>query len=322
MYKVLRDDVQAPGGMPAQIQAPTASSADASQGGGPLLLAIPVEKELTELQGRLWSQCYRDDYVGVYVCVRSKNLKKQLLRIDLRCEKVAPEASITNVGMKLPAGVVGQEVGPDGLLSLVAGELSERSAKLKANLGIAPFLAPVGCNLVCELQYSLAGVPAAGELTIALPPTLCLLPTPRSEDDVGAYIQSARLEQSTQTASIAVPERTVEQLGAELPTLVGRCAGLCNFHGIQQPGASASKGQKFLLMAQPPAPTAGTSPLENQEAMPAGSLVVCLCGCMAKESGVDIRMTVKSCRKDVCEAVCGQLLLTFRELFEGRLRAS
>jgi len=294
------------------------------------MLPVPPEKELGELQGRLWSVCYRDEHICVYACVKSTNSRKQLLRVELRCERVdaAGAASVSDVGLRLPAGVSAQEVDAAGLVSLAAGELRDRSAKVKANIGLAPFLTPVACPLACEVQYSLAS--PAGEvarvaqrLELLLPCTTCLVPAVMTEDDVAEYISqhSAELQQQTaQALTLAVPGAALESLSAKLPELVGRCAGLCHFHGIPQASAAPSqKGQKFLLVAQPPAP--GQSTLQGQQALPEGARIVCLCAGLAREQALDLRVTVKSCRKDVSDDVCNQLASVFRELVEGRLRS-
>merc|ERR1711874_664745 len=80
-FEVMRDDVVLPG------QSATNSTTSVSHGGtsatsaavlaapataGSAELPRPADKELTELQGRLWSNCFRDEHVGVYACVRSK----------------------------------------------------------------------------------------------------------------------------------------------------------------------------------------------------------------------------------------------------------
>merc|ERR1712228_919489 len=99
--------------------------------------------------------------------------------------------------------------------------------------------------------------------------------------------------------------------------------GLSNFSGIQQQSGQdgqTSKGLKFLLVAQPPAPSAVASTLPDQVALPQGARVVCLCAALPKEGALDFRLTVKSARKDVSSDVCDHLLVLFRELVEGRLR--
>merc|ERR1712232_942612 len=105
--EVLRDDVVLPN------QQCGGASLASSSGTRPMVagtatLPVPTEKELTDLQSRLWAPCYRDNNIAVYACVRSKNVKKQQLRIDLRCERVAQDAavSISDVALALPAGVV------------------------------------------------------------------------------------------------------------------------------------------------------------------------------------------------------------------------
>jgi len=52
--------------------------------------AVPMlfEEQLTEWQGRLRSQRFTNNHVAMYVRAGSKNTKKNLLRVDLQCERV------------------------------------------------------------------------------------------------------------------------------------------------------------------------------------------------------------------------------------------
>jgi len=331
-YQVLREEIRAPavaseGGTPS-AQVPLAPAASSAVPLATLVLPTPPEKELAELLGRLWSVCYRDDYVGVYFCVKAKSTRKQLLRIELRCERVGSKdlgISVSDVALKFPAGVAAQEADAAGLVSLAAGELRERSSKAKANIGLAPFVAPVACSLACELSYSL-GQPGGetrrtvGRAELSLPSTTFLVPHVTTEDDLAPYMQR-ELQQTVQVLNLSAPGRSAEALCGELPAIVGRGAGLCHFYGLQQhAGASHGKGRKFLLIAQPLA--GGQSPLPGQQALPEGELVVCLCNGTAREALLELKVKVKACREDVCKAVSDQLASVFSELVEGRLRTS
>jgi len=330
-YQVLRDEIQAPSSSSA-ANVPAAASTSGPSAATPAsassaLPAVP-EKELTEFQGRLWSQCFRDEHLAVYVCVRSKNARKQLLRIELRCERVGG-TPLSDVVLRFPAGVAVQEAGTEGQVSLAAGELQERSAKVRLNISLASFLAPAACGLACELQYALASqaecagpVSAVAALELRLPATTFLAPVAMSEDDVGMFMRSTSLldHQTVQAVKLSAPGRTTEALSEELPGIVARGAGLCYLHGIQQRAAAAAgKCQKFLLVAQPPA-ASGQSALPGQQALPEGARVICLCKGTAADGLLELMVQVKSCRKDVCDDVSAQLAGVFRELVEGRLR--
>jgi len=284
------------------------------------------------LQGRLWMSCYRDDHVGVYACVRAKNLKKNTVRIDLRCERVLdgsssdPSASVADVVWQLPAGVTAQEADGAGTLTLAQGPLQERSAKVKCTLSLAPFLAPKLCQLAGELRYSLAAsgadaAPCTGALDLKLPATTFLAPAQMSEDDVAEYVHASELlgQQSAQVVSFALPGRSLAAVAESLPRLVGRCAGLTNLYGIQNqlPPGGELKSQKFLLVARPPG--RGASQLPGQESLPDGALIICLCAGLPKDGAMDIRVTCKSCQKQVSDDILAQLANLFRELVEGRL---
>lgn len=325
-YEVNRDDMQAPmstGGVPAGAP----NLAAAQSGGRPAQFLPPIsEKELTELQGRLWTMTYRDDCVGVYACVRAKNVRKQLLRIDLRCERLSQEPAVTGVFLKLPTGVVAQEADANGFVTLVPGELQERSAKVKVNINLAPFVAPVSYPIACELRYQRSGSaePSVGSMEVRLPATCVLLPVAVSEDDMAAYMaqHSGSLGPPVgQSLNLTAPGRSVEALAESLPMLMARCASLCHFHGFQNQSSdpSQNKGQKFMLVAQPP-PLSGVSPLAGQEALPAMARVLCMCNGVPRPEALDLTIKVRSCRPDVSEEVCAQLASTFRELHEGRLR--
>jgi len=327
-YQVNREDVQlAPSpAVAAPSSLPHAVSSTASS------LPVPGDKELAELGGRLWSMCYKDDHIVVYVCVKSKNNKKQSLLINLRCEKIgqASAATLTDVALKLPSDHTAQEADASGMLIIHAGELVDRSAKVKLSLGLAPFAMPSTGFLACEVQYNLAAggeaSKAVNNMELKLPPTSFLIPAPMSEDDLATYISenaSVHLNQQTaQALSFSLPGASVEALAEQVPGLMGRCAGLCNFHGIQQgagaPSSSPGTPQKYLLVARPP-PAAAAA---GGSSMPEGSLVVCLCAGLPKADGcLDVRVTVKSCRKDVSDDVCSHLSSIFQELAEGRLKA-
>jgi len=294
-------------------------------------LPIPADKELSDLQGRLWSVCFSDDFVRVYTCVRSKNQKKQQLRLEFRCERIAGEdgdAVVADVGLRFPAGVSALEVDASGLLPLATGALGERAAKVRATLGLAPFLVPALCTLAAEVQYTLTrgGAPEriASPLDLTLPSTTFLTHLPTSEDEIATYMadHAAELltEQTAEAVTLQMPGRAAGDVASELPGLVGRCAGLCNLYGIQQQAPAQNKSQKFLMVARPPAASAQPSPLAGQVALPEAARVVCLCAGMPRDGSLDIKVTVKACRKDVCDDVSAQLVSVFRDLVEGRLR--
>lgn len=327
-YEVMRDELSIPTVVESTHVGVTRTATLATA------LPIPTEKEVTDLQSRRWSMCFRNQHVAVYACVRGKNLRKQLLRIDVRCEHLRGSSCVRDITLKMPSGVVAQESGDDGVVRLVQGDLGARSAKAKINLDVTPFIVPRKLSLACKLQYWLSeevGDPekqnaALGsfqaELELSLPATTFLLPSGSTEDDIAEFIaaNSATLlgENSQQTLGFQLPGKTVDELGGWLPSLVGRGAALCNFHGIQQQAASApSKGYKFLLVAQPFSRL--HSELAGQEALPEGARVICLCACMARDSALDVRITVKCFRKDVCDDVCAELSSTFQELIDGRL---
>lgn len=310
-YEVFRDDVKAPGGGAAPAAAGTAAPA-AARPGAPSVqpLLVPAEKELTDLQGRLWSMCFKDDNLAVYVCVQRKNLKKQSMRIDLRCERIAQDGEpITGVSLKLPAGISAQEADTSGLVCLVPSELQERSSKVKVNLSLANLVSPTSTVLNCEVHYSRGGA-ISGSSELQLPATAVLVPCMMGEDDVAEYMsqRSGDLVGVPQTVSFPMPDRTAQEVAETMPTLVGRCAGLCNFYGIQH--AASEKGQKFLLISQPPVGNLS----------PEGSRIICLCAGMPKDGTLDLRITVKSNSKEVSEDVGVQLVAVLKEIAEGRLR--
>jgi len=333
-YEVLRQEVHAPG-------APSGPAAGAAVGAtaavGSAALATPPEKELADLQGRLWAVCYSDAHIRVYFCVRAKSARKQQLRMEFRVERVLDAegsdsaAIISGVGLVLPGGLSAQEADTSGVVALAAGALQARSPKAKVTLGLAPFLRPTACALAAEVRYGLApgagGAPeerAVAPVELLLPSTAFLVPDPMTQDEVAAFIAERGAELlGEQTAEelkgLAAPGRPAEALAQELPGLVGRCAGLCHFHGLQQQGQGQGSGQKFLLVARPPSP--GASRLPGQEALPDGARIICMCAGRPREEALDLKITVKACRKDVADDVCRQLASTFRELVEGRLRA-
>lgn len=312
-YQVMRDDIPAPAAVaaPAPAAAPNPSVHT---------LPIPAEKEITELQGRLWTMCYRDENLALYACIRAKNMRKQLLRVDLRCERIAKDAElITGVSLKLPAGITAAEADAAGVLSLVPGELQERSAKVKMNLGLALLVSPLSFNLQCEVHYS-RGSSMSGKVELHLPATATYVPSPMSADDIAEYMsqRSAELIGAPQVVSLPLPGKSAQEVAKALPVFMGQCAGLCHFHGIQH--TASEKGHKFLLVAQPPLGNA-TASAAGREALPEGSRVICLCAGLPREGSLDMRITVKSGRKDVSEEVGAELVAVFRELVEGRLRA-
>eukprot|EP00931_Biecheleriopsis_adriatica_P101381 TRINITY_DN76532_c0_g1_i1.p1 TRINITY_DN76532_c0_g1~~TRINITY_DN76532_c0_g1_i1.p1 ORF type:complete len:1040 (-),score=270.14 TRINITY_DN76532_c0_g1_i1:195-3314(-) len=316
-YQVIRDEVAAPGGN-ASASAPSPSTGSSS-------LPVPPEKELTDLQGRLWSVCHRGEHLALYACVRSPNFRKQLLRIDLRCERVIAESStlVSDVALRFPGGVSSQEADASGMVSLAQGELQQRSAKVKANISTAPFVSPGAFDLKCELHYTLTSAEGAAPkkenvaFQLRLPATTFLVPRKMSEDELGEYVASAGDllgHQTSQALSLTSSSGAVD-----LPSLVGRCAGLCRFHGLQQAASEQAKGQKFLLIAGPS--PAEAAPLEGQQPLPANAIVMCMCAGIVRGSTVELKVNVKTCRKDVSDDICSQLANTLRELVEGRLRA-
>eukprot|EP00930_Biecheleria_cincta_P032503 TRINITY_DN22567_c0_g1_i1.p1 TRINITY_DN22567_c0_g1~~TRINITY_DN22567_c0_g1_i1.p1 ORF type:complete len:1069 (-),score=197.76 TRINITY_DN22567_c0_g1_i1:78-2870(-) len=321
-YQVMREEATVPGATtsPGGGQTSTSSSSQS--------LPIPPEKELADLHGRLWSLCSRGDHVAVYACVRSPNLKKQLLRIDFRCERLNPgdSAVVSDVALRLPAGLSAQEADASGLLMLAPGELQQRSQKVKANVGTAPFVSPGVCALECDLQYKLT--PKEGDaqsaasqnmkIDLRLPATTFLVPRSMAMDDVAEYMQEHAQgllsHQTAQALSLTSPGRAVDVVD-----LIGRCAGLCRFHGIRQSDVDQTKGQKFILTGAPPANT-GAPLFNGQTPLPHNAVIVCMC--LGKVEGTDIQLQVrvKSCQKEISDEICSHLASTFRELVEGRLR--
>merc|ERR1719482_1457746 len=120
--------------------------------------------------------------------------------------------------------------------------------------------------------------------------------------------RSTELVGAPQVLNLSLPGKSAEDVAKALPILVGQCAGLCHFHGIAH--AASEKGQKFLLVAQPP--VANATAVDGAEALPEGSRVICLCAGLPREGSLDMRITVKSCRKDVSEDVGAQLVVIFR----------
>lgn len=329
-YEVLRDEVR-PVAAAAAAAAPTGVAATTGAAGSSAL-PTPGDKELADLHGRLWSVCYSDEFLRVYACVRSKNAKKQQLRLELRCERVAGgDVLVSDVHLRLPTGVTAQEVDTSGVVPLAVGPMAERSQKAKVTLGLTPFLLPADCVLEIELLYGLVRVGGVdqeqicGGMKLRLPATWFLSPSPTSQDEIASYMadHAAQLlmQQSAEALTVQMPGRTSADLAQNLAAVVGRCAGLCNLYGIQQAPATQNKSQKFLMVARPPMHGAA-SPLAGQEALPEAARIVCLCAGTPRDDALDIKVTVKACRKDVCIDVAAQLVVTFRELLEGRLRAA
>lgn len=311
-YQVMRDDVTAPGATPTPDAGQVPSSSSTAT------LPIPPEKELTDLQGRLWTVCHRGEHLAVYVCIRSPNLRKRQIRLELRCERLcAPELLVSDVALRFPSAAHVQEADASGRM-LVVGSLQERSSKVKANLDSAPFLWPGVFDLRCELEYLVKSASSeaaeAQSLPIQLrfPATTFLAPQPMSEDTISDYVSSKSDLLGHQTAQALSFEKT-----ADLSSLVGRCAGLCHFHGIQQAVSPQSQDMKFLLVGAVQPPSAAT--LEGQRAAPTGALVICRCAALVRPSGLELRITVKAFQQDVADEICSQLVNTFRELMEGRL---
>jgi len=324
-FEVMRDDVGVP---PATAGAAVAANAavftTAAASSGISELTRVDEKVLTDLQGRMWAACYRDEHLCVYACVRARNAKKQLLRIELRCERVSQDAGVhlAAVRLQLPEGVTAQEADQAGSLDLHAGDLTERSAKVKVNLSLAPFASPSPCTLTCELKYMISQTPASKPLELMLPATSFLSPAPVTEDAIAEYManNADKLMKSDQVLSLASPYASEQALSTELPSIVSKCVGLCNFFGIQQSGGGAGKGHKFLLVAIPPQPPAAGTAVYSAEALPAGSLLVCRLVATPSAEKLELKMQVKAVRQDVCDGALSQLCAMFQELLEGRLK--
>ena len=309
-YQVLRDDVAGE----AATQAPALTVGQAPSSSSTCTIPVPPEKELTELQGRLWTVCHRGPHLAVYLCVRSPNARKRQLRLDLRCERLESTGEISDVALCF-SGVQLQE-DASGRIFLANGVLPQRSAKVKAILDTNPFVSPGAFDLHCELEYMVKkteGEEAEQQrlpVELRLPATTFLVPQAMSEDAIADYVSSNTELLSHQSAQAVSFEKSI----SDLPTLVGRCAGLCHFHGIQQ---ASGEDMKFLLVgaALPPRTTA----LEGQEAAPPNALVICRVAALTRGSGCEMRITVKAYHKDVTDQICSQLVTTFRELMEGRL---
>merc|ERR1740138_639840 len=131
--------------------------------------------------------------------------------------------------------------------------------------------------------------------------------------------KASELINAPQLLNLSMPGKAQAEVAQALPTIVGQCAGLCHFHGIQH--TASEKGHKFLLVAQPPLGNDAAT-AAGREALPQGSRIICLCAGMPKEGGLALRITVKSHRKDVSDDVGAQLVTIFKELIEGRLRSA
>eukprot|EP00913_Durusdinium_trenchii_P012413 g11653.t1 len=272
-YQVMRDDVTAPGATPTPDAGQVPSSSSTAT------LPIPPEKdcrELTDLQGRLWTVCHRGEHLAVYVCIRSPNLRRRQIRLELRCERLcAPELLVSDVALRFPSAAHVQEADASGRM-LVVGSSEAAEAQ----------------SLPIQLRF---------------PATTFLAPQPiTGKDTISDYVSSKSDLLGHQTAQALSFEKT-----ADLSSLVGRCAGLCHFHGIQQ------ADMKFLLVGAVQPPSAAT--LEGQRAAPTGALVICRCAALVRPSGLELRITVKAFQQDVADEICSQLVNTFRELMEGRL---
>ncbi|CAE7456445.1 Ap3d1 [Symbiodinium natans] len=310
-YQVMREEVSVPGLTNSVGQVPSSSSTASA-------LPAPPEKELADLHGRLWT-CHRGRHVAVYACVRSPNLRKQQLRIDLRCERtdVDPSMVVSDVMMSFPAGVSIQEVEPPGQLTLVQGPLQQRSAKVKAVIGTTSFRSPGVIPLRCEMEYTLAtegdGVSLSKPFELQLPATSFLVPQPMTEDDVSEYMSQHAAALLSHKAVQAITFSSAE---LDLSTLVSRCAGLCHLAGIQQAVSSQSKDLKFILVGSCLPPT--EAPPEGQP--PPNAKIICMCAAMVRDTELELRVTVKAYEQEVAEEIGLHLANTFRELVEGRLR--
>ncbi|CAE7746290.1 Ap3d1 [Symbiodinium pilosum] len=311
-YQVMREEVSVPGGLTNSIGQVPSSSSSANA------LPTPPEKELTELHGRLWT-CHRGRHIAVYACVRSHNLRKQQLRIDLRCERTDVDSSqvVSDVMMSFPSAVTLLEVQAPGLV-LVQGPLQQRSAKVKALVSTTNFRSPGVVALRCEVDYSLASESEEAKqekepFELQLPATTFLVPQPLSEDDISEYMSQHAAELLNHKAVQAVSFASAGQLDVSM--LVGRCAGLCHLAGIRQ-AVPQSQDLKFIL--------AGTClpstdvPVEGQP--PPNAKIICMCVAMVRESNLELKVTVKAYRQEVADEIGLHIANTFRELVEGRLR--
>jgi len=270
----------------------------------PSVLQSLSDKELLELQGRLWASCFSDANICVYTCVKSKNSKKQLLRMDVRCEKLG-SSTISNVTLKLPNS--------DGLSNvvLVQGDLQEHSAKVKINLDLASFKSPLTGPFVCEIRYDKEGNSVAGTAEVGLPITAFFTPALMSSDEISIFVSenhalvSQQFGQEVEFESVGTTEDALTQ---SLPAMMGRCAALCHFHGLMQ--APGPNGYKFLLIGRPP----------RVWLLQEGAVFVCFCKAQVKATKLKFRITVKSCLQDVSAAIVSNLVDILRELAEGRLR--
>jgi len=312
-YEVNRDNLQAPVVPPPPAGSPP-GLAKSAPAGGPLILQTPSDKELLDLQGRLWAMCYRDDNIGMYVCIKSKNPKKQLLRLDIRCEKIG-EVNVSQVDLKLPADIRAQEADSTGTLVIVPGELQERSPKVKMNLDLTCFVSPMLCSFTCEIQYHTSESESSivGAVQLSLPLTTLLAPSPMSSDEVSsATSQNAEFfsQKADQDLKLEVPGRNVEEMCRDMPVLLGRCAALCNFYGLLQ--TPSPQVWKLLLVACPP----------KCWGLPDAAFFVCLCSAKVSGEILNLRIAGKSCRQEISEAIVSRVGSVLRELVEGRLRVS
>merc|ERR1719343_1762074 len=91
------------------------------------------------------------------------------------------------------------------------------------------------------------GTPTTSQVSVALelrlPATTFLTPLASPVDEVQEYIQTnaSKLSKGDQALSLAMPNKDAKAVADELPALVGRCAGLCYFYGVQQSGAEQGK---------------------------------------------------------------------------------
>eukprot|EP00435_Cladocopium_sp_Y103_P026751 s148_g6.t1 len=249
-------------------------------------------QELADLQGRLWTVCHRGQHVAVYVCVRSPNLRKRQIRLDLRCERLDGSLEIADVALQFSQVQVESS---NGRVVLCSGPLQQRSAKVKANLDSSPFVAPGVFDLRCELEYTVKNDGGEAEaqkvpVELRLPATTFLVPQALGEEPLLAKLARAV---------------SFEKSVSDLPMLVGRCAGLSHFHGIQQASGqdrrleadgTAMIDMKFILVAAT-LPAAATA-LEGQSAAPSNALVICRCAALVRGSSLEMRVTVKAYQKE------------------------
>jgi len=350
-YEVQRDPAAAAAAAAVAATPAPAAAPQAAPAAPPAnMLPIPAEKDLTELQGRLWFVCFQDENVCIYMCIKNRSIKKQTIRVDLRCDKKG-NGSVADVALKLPEGITVQEA-EGGVMKLHEGALAGPSGKVKMTMNLGPFSqTPKGAAAKFPLCYTLtppaapapAPAPAAppaegaeGEpapapipeapapptpqsitkvLDLALPGTIGLAPVQMSEDEVSNYIATHAQDHLGQQSAQALAFNSVtnpDEVVTKLSIIVAKAAGLCYLHGIQQGAGAAAPGgaQKFLLIG---------TPLE-QGTLPQGARIVGLCAGAVKDGVLQMRVTMKSSDADISAAVATQFNSMLKELLEGRLK--